>query len=155
MPPGLSRDLRELEELARVEHRRALHPRIERIGRDRVELLLRREQKMPRIVDVDVDLRIADDVEVVLGEIGRDDARDERLDFGDRFVLDRWIDRHRAGRDAGAAADHDDGFGLFRHERGEMAEHPLQPHVLRLARRLHLAGVVVVADAVRALRHGH
>ena len=28
-----------------------------------------------------------------------------------------------------------------------MAEHALQPHVLRFARRLHLAGVVIVEDA--------
>ena len=36
-----------------------------------------------------------------------------------------------------------------------MPEHPLQAHVLRLARRLHLAGVVVVEHAVPELRHGH
>jgi hypothetical protein len=36
-----------------------------------------------------------------------------------------------------------------------MAEHALQPHVLRLARRLHLAGVVIVEHAIRELRHGH
>ena len=35
-----------------------------------------------------------------------------------------------------------------------MAEHALQPHVLRLARRLHFAGVVIVEDAVGQLRHG-
>ena len=33
-----------------------------------------------------------------------------------------------------------------------MAEHPLQAHVLRLARRLHLAGVVIVQHAVVAPR---
>ena len=49
--------------------------------------------------------RVADDVEVVLGEVGRDDARHERLDLGDRLVLDGRIDRHRAGGHAGAAAD--------------------------------------------------
>ena len=49
---------------------------------------------------------LRDDVEVVLGEVRRDDARHERLDLGDRLVLDHRIDRHRAGRDAGAAADH-------------------------------------------------
>ena len=49
---------------------------------------LRREQKVPRIVDLHVHFRIADDVEVVLGEIGGDDARHQRLDLGDRLVLD-------------------------------------------------------------------
>ena len=52
---------------------------------------------MPRIVDAHVDLGVADDVEVVLGEVGGHDARHQRLDFGDRLVLDRGIDRHRAG----------------------------------------------------------
>src|SRR5215468_6268305 len=36
-----------------------------------------------------------------------------------------------------------------------MTEHPLQPHVLRLARRLHFAGIVIIADAVRSLGDGH
>ena len=45
-------------------------------------------------------------------------------------------------------------FGVRGHERRQVAEHPLQPHVLRLARRLDLAGVVIVAHAVLALRHG-
>ena len=54
--------LDELEELARVEHGRALHPRIEWIGGDRVELVFGGKQKMPRIVDMNADLRISDDV---------------------------------------------------------------------------------------------
>ena len=44
-------------------------------------------------------------------------------------------------------------FGMRRQQRRQVAEHALQPHVLRLARRLHLAGVVVVQHAVRELRH--
>ena len=63
----------------------------------------------------------------------------------------RRIDRHRAGRDAGAAADDDHLRRAGRDERRQVAEHPLQPHVLRLARRLHLAGVVIVAHAVGSL----
>ena len=95
---------------------------------------------------------LRDDVEVVLAEIGRDHLRHERLDLGDRLVLDARIDRHRAGRHAGAAADDHDALRRLRGtQRGEVAEHALQPHVLRLARRLHLAGVVVVEHAVRQL----
>ena len=60
---------------------------------------------MPRIVDAHAHFRVADDVEVVFGEIGGDDLRHERLDLGDRLVLDRRIDRHGAGGDARAAAD--------------------------------------------------
>ena len=146
--------LRQLEELLRVEHRRALHPGVERVRCYRVEFLGRRLDEMPRIVDADVDLRVADDVEVVLGEIGRDDARHQRLDFGDRLVLDRRIDRDGAGRHAGATADDEHLLRLPRQQRRHVAEHPLEPHVLRLARGLHLARVVIVPHAVRQLRYG-
>ena len=42
---------------------------------------------------------------------------------------------------------------MRRHQRRQVAEHPLQAHVLRLARRLHLAGVVIVQHAARQARH--
>ena len=44
-------------------------------------------------------------------------------------------------------------FGLRRDQRRQVAEHPLQAHVLRLARRLDLAGVVIVQHAARQPRH--
>ena len=147
--------LRELEELARVEHRRALHPRVERIRRNRVELLVRRLQIVPRVVEVHARLRVLDDVEVVLGEVGGDDARHERLDLRDRELLHSRIDRGRARRHAGAAADDEHVLRVLRDERRHVAEHPLQPHVLRLARRLDLAGVVIVQHAAREPRHGN
>src|SRR6185369_9737418 len=50
---GVQMRLRRLEKLARVEHRRALHPRIERIRRDGVELLTRRHHVVPPVVDAD------------------------------------------------------------------------------------------------------
>ena len=59
-------------------------------------------------------------------------------------VSTKFVDAHGARRGAGAAADHEDFFRRLRNQRGEMAEHPLQAHVLRLARRLHFSGVVVV-----------
>ena len=96
---------------------------------------------------------LRDDVEVVLGEVRGDHPRDQRLDLGDRLVLDHRIDRDRAGGDAGAAADHQHLGRVLRHQRRDVPEHALQAHVLRLARRLHLAGVVVVQHAVR--RPGH
>ena len=145
----------ELEEFARVQHRRAFHPRVQRIGGDGVELLPRRQDEVTRIVDRHVHLLVANDVEVVLAEIGGDDARHERLDFSDRLAFEPRIDRHRARRHAGPAPDHEHRSRLRRDERREMAEHALQPHVLRLARRLHLAGVVIVAHAARQLRDGH
>ena len=108
---------------------------------------------MTRIVDRHVHLLVANDVEVVLAEIGGDDARHERLDFSDRLAFEPRIDRHRARRHAGPAPDHEHRSRLRRDERREMAEHALQPHVLRLARRLHLSGVVIVQHAIRQARH--
>ena len=70
--------------------------------------------------------------------------------LGDRLVLDQRVDRHRAGSDSGAAADHDDARGILRDQRGDVAEQsgaplfrlgkfplqePDQPVVLRLPRR--------------------
>ena len=116
---------------------------------------LRRQQEVPRVVDVHVHLRIPDDVEVVLAEIRGDRraaraARSRRSSRCSTF----GIDRHRAGRDAGAAADDEHRPRMRRDQRRQVAEHALQAHVLRLARRLHLAGVVIVEHAVRQPRHG-
>src|SRR5215475_3225274 len=102
------------EELTGVEHRRALYPRIERIRRDGVELLLRRHDVMPPVVDAHVDFRVLDDVEVVLTEILGDDLRYKRLDLGNRLVGDGGIDRHGTGGDARAAPDDDDALCVGR-----------------------------------------
>ena len=144
--------LHDLEELTRVERGGPLDPRIERVRRDRVELLLRRHQEVPRVVDLDVHLRVVDDVEIVIAEVFRDDLRDQRLDLGDRLVLDGRVDRDGTRRHAGAAPDDQHLRGTVRNQRRHVAEHPLQPHVLRLARRLHLAGVVIVEHAAREAR---
>ncbi len=146
--------LDQLEEFPGVEQGGALHPRVEHVRRDRVELLSRRQQEMACIVDVQADFRVADDVEVVLGKIRGRDPRHQRLDLRDDFVLDAWIDGYGSRGHAGAASDDQHRPRASRHERREMSEHPLEPHVLRLARRLHLARVVVVAHTVAALRHG-
>ena len=115
----------------------------------------RRQQEVPRVVEHDVRLRVGDDVEVVLREVPRDDPRHERLDLGDRQAFDVRIDRHGAGGHARAAADHQHRLRILRNQRRHVAEHPLQPHVLRLARRLDLAGVVIVEHAVRQARDRH
>ena len=99
---------------------------------------------MPRIVDDDMRFRVSDDVEIVLAEMLGDDARNERLDFGDRQRLDVLIDAHGASGGTGAAPDDEHALRRLGNERREMAEHALQAHVLRLARRLHLPGVVIV-----------
>ncbi len=110
---------------------------------------------MPRIIEVHRDLRVGDDVEVVVGEILRYDARHQRLDLGDRFALHAWIHRDGAGGDARATPDDEHPSWIVRDECREMSQHALQAHVLRFTRRLHLACVVVVEDARRRARHCH
>ena len=109
---------------------------------------------MARVVDSHAHFRVADHVEVVLAEIRRHHARHQRLDLGDRFVIHRRVHGDGAGCHARAAADDQHSARMLRDERRQVAEHPLQAHVLRLARRLHLARVVIVADAVGQLGHG-
>ena len=151
---GIQMLLDRVEELLRIKHRSPLHPRIQWIGGEGFELLLRCENVVPRVVELHVHLWIADDVEIVLAEVRRDDARHERFDLGDGHAFHRRVDRDRPGRDAGAAPDHDDRPWMGRHERREMPEHPLQSHVLRLARGLDLSRVVVIERTAHT-RHRH
>ena len=58
-----------LPKLPRIERGRALDPRVERVRRDRGETLRRRREQVPAVVDTDLDLGVADDVEVVRAEI--------------------------------------------------------------------------------------
>ena len=145
-PPGFRCSFDQLEELARVEHRRALHPRIERVRRDRVELLAsssagsaarRRSARAPS------------GCRRRRSCARRSRSRRPRGTSGSISAIvscsTAGIDRHRAGRDAGAAADDQHRLRVRRNQRRQVAEHALQAHVLRLARRLHLAGVVIVA----------
>ena len=142
------------EEFLRVEHRRALDPGVQRVRCNRVELLPRRQQEMSRIVQLDMGLRIRHDVEVVLGEVVRHDARDERFDFGNGQALDVGIDRNGASGNSRTTADDEYRLRVFRNQGGHVAEHALQPHVLRFARGLDLAGVVIIQHAVRQSRDG-
>ena len=123
--------LGELPELARVKIGGAFDPGIERIRSDGVELLLGSCEEMPGIVHFDVDFGIANHVVVVVSEVFRDDARDERLDFRDRQMLDPGIDARRAGRHASTAGNHQDIARVYWDQRGQMPEHALEPHVLR------------------------
>ena len=86
MPDG------EVEEFTRVEHGRALDPRIEGIRGDRVERLRRRLQEVAGVVELHANLRVGDHVEVVLAEVRGHHLGDERLDFGDGLMLDGRID---------------------------------------------------------------
>ena len=60
----------------------------------------------------------------------------------------------RSRRHARAESDDEHRLRIVIEQRRDVAEHPLQPHVLRQARRLDLAGDVEVARAARFLGHG-
>ena len=111
-------------------------------------------QEMPAVVGADFDLVVRDDVEVVLVEERRGYLRDERFELCDDDALDGRVDADGAGRDTGAEADDEHGAGLLGKQRRQMTEHALQTHVLRVRRRLGLAGVVVRQRAARLLGHG-
>ena len=62
--------LAHLKILLGVKRRRALHPRMNGVRRDDVELFPGGEDEIPRIVIDHVDAGIMDDIVVLLGEIG-------------------------------------------------------------------------------------
>ena len=110
---------------------------------------------MAAVIHLHTDLRVPDNIEIVLGEIRRDNFRYEWLDFGNRFLLESGLDADSACRNSGAAADHEDFARTFRNQCGQMAEHSLETHIGGIARRLHFAGVVIIANAIRQIRHGN
>ena len=123
-----------------------LHPGVDRVGGDDVELLLGREDVVPGVVVDDLDARIVQHVVVLLAEEARGDLRDQRLDLADDDPLDVGVQHERAGGDARPAADDEHRARLGVQEGREVAEHPLQPHVGRLGRGLDLAADVEVDD---------
>ena len=153
---GVQVRLDRLEELLRVERRGALHPRVERVRRDRVELLLRRQQEVPRVVDRG---------RAPSGCRRRRSSRrrsTSRRRCGTSGSISAMVTRSTRGSMLTAPAVTpapqpmtSTDRGCRRNQRREVAEHPLQPHVLRLARRLDLAGVVVAEHAVRQPRDRH
>ena len=147
--------LRNFEKLAGVQSGRPLDPGVERIGRDAVELFLRRQQIMTAIIDSNFDFWIANNVEVVFRKIRRNDFRDKRFDLRDGFLLQSWLNAHRARRNACAATDHENPVRILGDQRREMSEHPLQPHVRGVARCLDLSGVVIIPNTVRQIRNGN
>ena len=64
------------------------------------------------------------------------------------------IEDERAGRDPRPAADDQDRLGLGMDQGGEVPEHPLEPHVGRIARGFDLAADVEIARPVAELDHG-
>ena len=145
--------LHQLEIFPRVECGRALHPRMDGIAGDDVKLLVRGEDEPARVVVNHRDARVLEHVVVLLEEIVRDLARDERFDLADDDALDAGIRHESASRDTGAEADDEHGPRFRADERRQVAEHALQPHVGRIAARFDLAADVEIAGAVLILRY--
>ena len=76
------------------------------------------------------------------------------LDLADRLRSNGGIDAHAPCRNSGATADDEHAPGDFGNQCRQMAEHSLEPHVLRFPRGLHLAGVVVVERAISGAGDG-
>ena len=144
--------LHELEVLLGVERGRALHPGMDRVGRDDVELLLGGEDIVARVVVDDLHARIVHHVVVLVLEVRRDLLRHERLDLADDDALHRRVLRERPGRHARAAAHDEHGLRVRMKQRRHMAEHALQAHVGDQRGGLSLARDVKAADAVAPLR---
>src|SRR4030095_17032830 len=104
--------LDELEVLLCVERRRTLDPRMDRVRRDDVELLVRRQNVMPRVVVDDLHTRLVYDVVVLLREERRDHARNQRLDLADDDALDARVEDERSCRHTGAKADDEHGMWI-------------------------------------------
>ena len=99
---------REFEELFCEKHRRTFDPGIKQIGRDRIELLWRRQQVVTSVVDYYLGFRISYHIEVVFPEMFRNNPRHQRLNLSDDELLNRRIDAHCAGGNASATANYQD-----------------------------------------------
>src|SRR5262249_24915407 len=111
------------------------------------------QQKVPAIIDLHANFRIADDIEVVTCEVHRYDSGYERFDLCDRFVFEPRFDTYSTSRHTCATSDDQNLVRIFWNQCSQMAEHPLEPHICWIARRLNLTGVVIVADTIRQVGH--
>ena len=108
---------------------------------------------MPGIIVDDLHPRILEHAVILRVKMRGDDLRDQRLDVADHDAFDRGVQHERAGRDTGAAADDQHRARIRVQQRGNVAEHALQPHVLDDARGLRLAADVEEARPARSFSH--
>ena len=139
--------LAQLEIIARVERGGAFDPRMDRVGGDDVEFLAAGQDKMAGVVEEDSDARVVDHVVILLLEERGDDSGDQGFDFADGDVGDFGISQERAGGDAGAASDHQNGARAGCQQGGQVAEHALQAHVLRVGGGFDFAADVEIEGA--------
>ena len=97
-------------------------------------------------------------VVILLAKHGRHHGRHQGLDVTNDDALDVGMHKERPGRHTRSTGHHQHRFRLFMEQGRDVAEHALQAHVIRLARRLHLAGAMETPNprgVVQAHRHRH
>ena len=102
---------------------------------------------MPRVVVNDLYLLVLHYAVILSGKMLCHDFGNQRLDLANHNPFDAGMHDERPGRDARAAADDEDRFRLRMYEGRNMAEHPLQSHVLRLTGGLNFSADVKVPHA--------
>ena len=130
----------------------ALHPDIERVSRDGIELFVRSQQIVTRIVEMHFHLWVLDDGVIFFTEVCADHARHQRFDLSDGLAFDLGVDTDGAGGHPRAATNDQHIFGMLHQQRGHVTQHALQTHIIGTTGGLNLAGVVVVAHAGVHLR---
>ena len=99
-------------EFGGVERRGSLHPGVERIRGDRVELPVSRQQVMSSVIDDDFSLGVVDNVEVVLSEVPGYNLRHQRFNLYNRELFYGRIHTDRSSRHPGPTPNHQDGLRL-------------------------------------------
>ena len=130
MPPARRTLLGELVIFDGIQHGGSIHPRVDRIGCDDVELLLGRCDEMPRIVVDHLDARVVEDVVVRRREVLARGLRDEWLDLADDNALDFRMDDQRSRGHARTETDHESGLGIRMEDRRKVSQHALESHVV-------------------------
>jgi len=145
--------LHRIEVFLRIECRCAFRKHVERIGSDDVELLVGSAEIVARVVVVDGGPGIEHDAIIFLPEELRRDGWNARLDFANLDLLNVGVARESAGRHARTEADAQHRFRLGMHQSGQMAHHPLQPHVVWFVGGFHVAVDIDLHRAVFPLRN--
>ncbi len=126
------------EVLGRVQVARPARPRVDRVGGDHVELLLRGRQVVTAVVEDDLELGVVEDVVVPIGE-GASHAEDALLDLREDEPFDLGMDRggSEGHRGSGPEDEHPARVGVQQHR--DVPERPLELHVHQGRRRFRAA----------------
>src|SRR5512143_2909690 len=97
---------REPEVLDRIQIAGSAEPRMDRIGRDDIELLLRGQQEIPAVVEYDLQLRVIQDIVVVNTERPCH-AEHFRFDFCKSYLFYARMCRGRTQRHSAPRPEHE------------------------------------------------